>query len=286
MELLQLTYFCDAAVTQNFSRTAKRFSVPPSNISQSIKRLEEELGAPLFFRTANRVTLNDRGESFYREVSEALGMIRHAANLAGGVEEDRVLRLGIRISRRITMQAVAAFQSRYPGVNIVAEHGDHTQNDDFDIIISDAAFAHPEFVKSRAFREQVLLAARKDLLPNGRPLCAADIMDKPFITMSESYSMYALTQEICRDLEFRPRIALQGEDPVYVRRCVALGLGIAFAPAVSWRGQFPDEVTLHPIGQYSRDICIYRRKTAHAPEYVQDFYDILVREFEREMTET
>ena len=43
MELLQLTYFCDAAETENFSRTAQRFTVPPSNISQSIKRLETEL---------------------------------------------------------------------------------------------------------------------------------------------------------------------------------------------------------------------------------------------------
>lgn len=281
-----MTYFCDAAVTQNFSRTAKRFNVPPSNISQSVKRLEEELGAPLFSRTANRVTLNDRGEEFYREVSEALSMIRHAANAVVETEEDRVLRLGIRISRRITMQAVAAFQSRYPGVNIVAEHGDHTQNDDFDMIISDAAFTHPDFVKGRAFREQVLLAARKDLLPSQRPLCTADITDKPFITMSENYSMYTLTQEICRDLGFRPRIALQGEDPVYVRRCVALGLGIAFVPAVSWRGQFSDEVTLHPVGQYSRDICIYRRKTSHVPDFVSDFYDILVEEFEREMAES
>ena len=286
MELLQLTYFCDAAVTQNFSRTAKRFNVPPSNISQSVKRLEEELGTTLFSRTANRVTLNDRGEEFYREVSQALGMIRHAAHAVIDAQEDRVLRLGIRISRRIAMQAVAAFQSQYPGVNIVAEHGDHTQNDDFDMIISDATFSHPEFVKGRAFREQVLLAARKGLLPSGRPLSAADIMDKPFITMSENYSMYALTQEICRDLEFRPRIALQGEDPVYVRRCVALGLGIAFAPAVSWRGQFSGEVELHRVGQYSRDVCIYRRKNAHAPDYVHAFYDILVGEFEREMAET
>ena len=55
MELLQLTYFCDAAATQNFSQTAKRFNVPPSNISQSIKRLEEELGVPLFTRSATLV---------------------------------------------------------------------------------------------------------------------------------------------------------------------------------------------------------------------------------------
>ena len=69
MELLQLTYFCDAARTQNFSQTARYYQVPASNISQSVKRLEEELGAPLFDRRGNRVSLNPRGEAFAPEVS-------------------------------------------------------------------------------------------------------------------------------------------------------------------------------------------------------------------------
>ena len=36
MELLQLTYFCDAAESQNFSHTAQKFRVPPSNVSQKV----------------------------------------------------------------------------------------------------------------------------------------------------------------------------------------------------------------------------------------------------------
>ena len=48
MELLQLKYFCDAAQSENFSKTAKKFGVPTSNISQSVKRLEKELSTPLF----------------------------------------------------------------------------------------------------------------------------------------------------------------------------------------------------------------------------------------------
>lgn len=286
MELLQLTYFCDAAATQNFSQTAKRFNVPPSNISQSIKRLEEELGTSLFSRTANRVALNSRGEAFYREVSSALAQIRHATDLARGMGEEGVLRLGIRISRRIAMQAVSAFQSRYPNINIVAEHGDHTQSNDFDLIISDGSFNHPEFVRARSFRERVLLAVRKGMFPKGTTLRAEEIMDKPFITMSENYSMHSLTQEICRDLGFRPRIALQGEDPVYVRRCVSLGLGVAFVPTTSWRGQFSEEVELREVGDYGRDICIYSRKNVYAPEYVRACYDMLVDAFEREAAET
>lgn len=282
MELLQLTYFCDAARTQNFSRTAKKFGVPPSNISQSVKRLEGELGVELFTRSGNRVYLNSRGEAFFREVSSALTLLQHAQKTAQGGAESGVLRLGVRVSRRVVMQTVSAFRSRYPGVDIVAEHGDHTQSDDFDLIISDGSFVHPEFVKENAFREQVVLAAKRGILPDGAKLSVADIKDKPFITMRANYSMYNLTREICRDLGFEPRIALQGEDPEYIRQCVNLGLGVAFVPVVSWRGQLSDEVEFRSVGNYGRDICIYRRKSTYEPKYVEVFYAMLVENFERE----
>ena len=72
MELLQLKYFCDAAETENFSLTAKKFSIPPSGVSQAIKRLEDELGTELFARGANRITLNEQGRIFYDGVKKAL----------------------------------------------------------------------------------------------------------------------------------------------------------------------------------------------------------------------
>ncbi len=282
MELLQLNYFCDAAATQNFSQTAKRFNVPPSNISQSIKRLERELGVELFVRSGNRVRLNVRGEAFYRETEQALRLLRHAADKARGAAEDGVLRLGIRLSRRIAMQVVSSFQGRYPNVSIVAEHGDHTQSNDFDLILSDGSFTHPEFVKVKSFREQILLAARRGTVPDKPCLTAADIMDKPFITMSSNYSMHNLTLEICRDMGFEPRIALQGEDPVYIRRCVSLGLGVACIPAISWRGQFSQDVELHRLGDYTRNICIYQRRNAYPSGYADEFRSMLVEAFERE----
>ena len=78
MELLQLKYFCDAAQTQNFSKTAEKYRVPPSNISQIIRRLENELGVKLFAREANRLVLNEQGKLFYRKIKSALSLIEEA----------------------------------------------------------------------------------------------------------------------------------------------------------------------------------------------------------------
>ena len=84
MELLQLKYFCDAAQTEKFSQTAKNFFVPVSNISQSIKRLEKELGTELFYHKGNRVSLNNDGKQFYSSVSHALALIDNAKACCNG----------------------------------------------------------------------------------------------------------------------------------------------------------------------------------------------------------
>jgi predicted DNA-binding protein YlxM (UPF0122 family) len=87
MELLQLTYFCDAAITQNFSKTAEKYQVPPSNISQSIKRLENELSVALFDRNANRVVLNKQRHIFYEKAHQALELLEDAKLSVAGAEQ-------------------------------------------------------------------------------------------------------------------------------------------------------------------------------------------------------
>ena len=110
MELLQLTYFCDAAESQNFSHTAQKFLVPPSNISQSIKRLETELSVPLFDRSANRITLNAQGAAFYQKAKAALALLEDARAEVTDQGNAGVIRLSIRTNRRVVMQTVEAFR--------------------------------------------------------------------------------------------------------------------------------------------------------------------------------
>lgn len=257
MELLQLTYFCDAAVTENFSKTAETYQVPPSNISQSIKRLEKELSVPLFDRRANRVVLNDRGRAFYGEVRQALDLLEHARAAAAGQPAEEQLRLVIHVNRRIVMKAVERFRSLWPAVNIVTTHGLSGERE-ADLIVSDRVMELPGFSREKLFREDIALAARRGMLPSGAP-DADRLRDKPFITMGPGNSLHGLTETICREMGFTPRIALQSEDPFYIRKCVELGLGIAVVPTFSWRGQFSDGVELHSVDR-SREVFLYRRR--------------------------
>ena len=279
MELLQLKYFCDAAQTQNFSETARRFQVPPSDISQSIKRLEQELSVSLFTRTANRIALNERGKAFYTEARRALEILEQAADTASGKGKRGTLRVGIHINRRTVMEAIERFQLQHSGVHIVTTHELKQEDQDFDVLVSDRELNLPGMVREKLFRENIVLAAQKGTFPVGTVVGRAEMEEKSFITMRAPGSLYQFTRTICGDMGFEPDITLQSEDPFYIRKCVELGLGIAFVPEYSWRGLFSEGIELWPVGNYSRDVYLYCREARTAPKFVQDFYGMLKEAF-------
>ena len=51
MELLQLEYFYAVAKTQHVTHTAEQLHIAQPALTQSIHRLEKELGVPLFHRS-------------------------------------------------------------------------------------------------------------------------------------------------------------------------------------------------------------------------------------------
>jgi len=81
MELLQLTYFCSAAETESFAKTAQKYGILAQGVSQSVRRLEKELGVSLFDRYANRIVLNERGKMFYETSKNVLDKLDNAKKL-------------------------------------------------------------------------------------------------------------------------------------------------------------------------------------------------------------
>jgi DNA-binding transcriptional LysR family regulator len=61
MDLLQLEHFLAVVDERTFTRAAERVCRTQSAVSQSIKKLEEEIGAPLFARDVHDVSLTEAG---------------------------------------------------------------------------------------------------------------------------------------------------------------------------------------------------------------------------------
>jgi DNA-binding transcriptional LysR family regulator len=61
MELHQVRYFLALCETLNFTRAAERCDVAQPSLTRAIRKLEEELGGPLFRRERNRTHLTELG---------------------------------------------------------------------------------------------------------------------------------------------------------------------------------------------------------------------------------
>ncbi|WP_141726215.1 LysR family transcriptional regulator, partial [Actinacidiphila rubida] len=63
MQFQQLAYFVAVADARHFTRAAEAVHVSQPSLSQQIRTLENELGAPLFSRARGNITLTDAGEA-------------------------------------------------------------------------------------------------------------------------------------------------------------------------------------------------------------------------------
>ena len=64
MQIHQLRYFCAVARTGSFTRAAQQEHLAQPSLSQQIRKLEDELGTPLFDRLGRTVRLTQMGEVF------------------------------------------------------------------------------------------------------------------------------------------------------------------------------------------------------------------------------
>ena len=277
MELLQLRYFCDTAKFESISAVALSYGVPRSSVSQSIKRLEKELNGTLFVRKANRVVLTDAGKTLYERLAPTIEEIDAACKDLSESNGASTIRICINCNRRVVMAAIESFQKLHPNVRIVAKHGAAPDSDTFDLIVSNELIGARSDNRLLLSEEIALAYASGSSLSDAKEITPQLLSGQSFITMSEPNSLFRITKTICKTLGFSPKIAIQSDDPFYVRKCVELGLGVAFVPLFSWKGQFAQSVSFARVGNYSRDTYLYVPKQ-RATKQILAFIDTLLLE--------
>src|SRR6202041_2777400 len=82
MELRHIRYFLAVAEEQNFTRAAKKVGIGQPPLSQQIRGLENELGAPLFHRLSHGAELTSAGKAFLPEARAMLLQAERAKKMA------------------------------------------------------------------------------------------------------------------------------------------------------------------------------------------------------------
>ena len=81
MQIESLKVFCDLTETESFTKAAQINGVTQSAVSQTIRKLEDELGEALFDRSSREGVLTDAGKVLF-EYAEKLESFIHRMNVS------------------------------------------------------------------------------------------------------------------------------------------------------------------------------------------------------------
>jgi DNA-binding transcriptional LysR family regulator len=122
MTLQQLEYFLAAAGHRSFSAAAAALHMAQPSLSEQIRRLEAELGSPLFIRARRGLALTEAGRLLLPHAERTLAAAREAAD---SVREVRELAAGTatfgtfgNAPYYLLSDLVQDFRSRFPNVRV------------------------------------------------------------------------------------------------------------------------------------------------------------------------
>jgi len=257
MDLRQLRYFTALADTLNFHRAAERLNMSQPPLTVAIRKLEEDLGTPLFERETRGVRLTAAGQA-------ALGPARAALAQAEQVRE--AVRQGAAgLSGRLTVgfigsavagllpRIVSPFRQAYPQVDLVLE-----EMNSVEIVRAiaarriDAGLVRLPVMDATAVSIDLI---ERDLLhaalPTAEVRCRATISlaefaDRPLVIYSPVSVLHATIRLACQRAGIAPRIAQEAMQVQTILGLVQAGLGWALVPARTARF-VPEGVTLLPL---------------------------------------
>ncbi|MBO6946720.1 MAG: LysR family transcriptional regulator [Rhodospirillales bacterium] len=271
MDASDLKMFESVARLGGMNRAAEELNTVQSNVTQRIKRLEDELGTPLFDRHSRGVSLTAAGKRlmpYARDIRNILEDARRAVTddgtpagplILGSLETTAALRLN---------QHFTSFVSSWPNVDFTLRTG--TTQELTDMVLNrevEGAFGcgpvdHPDLLTDPVFNEQLVILSA----PGFKNL--DDVFARPDVRMVVLRRGCSYRQRMEEVLTRRgivtPRILEFGTLEVIVST-VAAGLGITMLPKTlvghTWQSGNVAVHTLPSTEASVETVYIHRRDT-------------------------
>ena len=291
MEMHQLVYFESVSRHLHFTRAAEELNVAQPSVSQQIRKLETELGAPLFHRMKRRVALTEAGKTFLpharavlRRVEEARLEVQELSGLQRGA-----LAVGTppSVGTHLLPRAMAAFSRRHPGIALAfREAGSRTlltllEEGELDLAVVIQPMRHPSLETLPLLEEELLLAVPRQhpLALGGGRVRLAQLRDEPFVLLREgAYNLRDQTLAACRRAGFEPVAAVDGVEMDSTLRFVAAGIGVAILPemvASDVDTKVGPVAVRHLQPKLTRTLVVARRRDRYFSAAAREFTRIL-----------
>ena len=262
MELRHLRYFVAVAAAGGFTNAARELHVSQSAISEQVRDLEQELGAPLIDRSTHRVQLTPHGKLFLEEAKRTLAAAERAVEVARRSVRGEIgtLVIGFFVGGTgdFFARLIRDFRARYPGVRVsLVELTPSSQQEallegsidiGFTRIVEPAASVQLQF--EQLYAEPLFLVTPRAHRLARPGIRLAELAAEPFVMAQRETSpvLFDKVISLCAEAGFSPRIVAMASVSTGVLTLVHAGEGIAILPG---NAQYfaPEELAFQPIDQ-------------------------------------
>ncbi|SMD16014.1 DNA-binding transcriptional regulator, LysR family [Kibdelosporangium aridum] len=253
------------ALEGNVTRVAAALGVPQPTVSRWLAALSAEVGAPVVVKDGRGVRLTRAGQLLADAASSAMGAFEAGTRqVIEEVDPDSgrvVLGFLHMLGRSMIPELLRAFRFRHPRVRfglIQASRADiiaRLRSGEVDLAFFGPPPDEPELAWTPVQRQELRV-----VLPDTHRLAGraevriAELANEEFVGLEHGFGLRQITDDMCAEAGFTPRMAFEGQESDTVRGLVAAGLGVAILPEVEVPSPGLAEISLSP--QASRLVAL------------------------------
>jgi DNA-binding transcriptional LysR family regulator len=292
MELRHLRSFCTAARVQGISKAANQLDIGQPTVSMHIKKLEEELGVILFERIKRPIQLTPVGNTLAQMISPMIDNLDNliTEDVIAGWEMPVTIGAPHTVIPHLLLESVGLFRKTYPNTPLHIRSGHRREvlqmvrNREIDLgIIPGRDHSFDLDFRNLSPYETVLIT------PLGHPLLSkpvksfAEIASYPLILMEQSTFTRSLLESEFRNNGLGYEIVMELQNMDYIKRYVALGMGISVGPRLGLRKEDSTDLSVIDLDHLIPPDQVGCVTLARRPlsKSVSNFRDILERMFHK-----
>lgn len=283
-DIRQLRRFIAIANEKSFRRAAARLHVTQPPLSHSIRKLEDEIGTPLFVRDRRHVELTKAGVVFLERakllVSQLDDAVATTRAVAGGLSGQ--IRIGFfpTSTYDVLPRILRAFRKKHPEIGLrfseltTPQQPEALHDNRIDVGLFLAPFAEMSGLAQEIFHKEPLVVALPEdhALTRRARIGLVELKDEPFIFIPPRWGTgyHAQVSHAFTQAGFAPRVVEEVEHLHTMVSLVGAGMGVAVG-AASLRHFQPPGVAFRdfkPSSKLSIEFGLAWRRNDESPAVV------------------
>ena len=244
MEIHQLRCFSAIVRAGSFTRAAEQLGITQPSLSQQIRKLEKQVGSPLFERLGRSIRLTAYGEALRQPAADILQQVAEARSSLDSLQEGvrGKLRVGVipTIMPYFIAPRIGEFLNNFPKVELQLIEDttprlvEQLQSGDLDLALSALPVRNPDIVCSELTRESLFLAvAEKHPLARETTIDLQDLRKERLLLLKEGHCLRDDVLMTCSRAKAELRSIFETDQLASIFQLVRAGFGVTVIPAMA-----------------------------------------------------